>query len=60
MCNDYSEIVSKAKYKSIFGERFPLVLATRLKMLPPKQMLQKLPIALAHVKARNTFENLLN
>ena len=29
-------------------------------MLTPKQMLQRLPIALAHVKAGNTSENLLN
>ena len=32
----------------------------RLKILIPKQMLQRLPIALAQVKAGNTFENLLN
>ena len=31
-----------------------------LKILTPKQMLQKLPTALAHVKAGNTSENLLN
>ena len=31
-----------------------------LKMLTPKQMLQRLPIALAQVKAGNTSENLLN
>ena len=31
-----------------------------LKILIPKQMLQRLPIALAHVKAVNTSENLLN
>ena len=31
-----------------------------LKILTPKQMLQRLPIALAQVKARSTFENLLN
>ena len=60
MCNDYSKTAWKAKYKSIFGGRLALVLATRLNMLPPKQILQKLPIALAHVKARNTFANLLN
>ena len=30
-----------------------------LKILTPKQMLQGLPIALAQVKAVNTFENLL-
>ena len=31
-----------------------------LKILTPKQMLQRLPIALAKVKAGNTSENLLN
>ena len=31
-----------------------------LKMLSPKQMLQRLPTALAQVKAGNTSENLLN
>ena len=29
-------------------------------MITPKQMLQRLPIALAKVKAGNTSENLLN
>ena len=33
---------------------------TGLKILTPKQMLQKLPIALAQVKAANNSENLLN
>ena len=31
-----------------------------LKILTPKQMLQRLPIALAQVKASKTSENLLN
>ena len=31
-----------------------------LKIWTPKQMLQRLPIVLAHVKAGNTSENLLN
>ena len=31
-----------------------------LKILSPKQMLQRLPIALTQVKAGNTSENLLN
>ena len=31
-----------------------------LKILTPKQMLQRLPIALAQVKAHNRSENLLN
>ena len=33
---------------------------TGLKILTPKQMLQRLPIALAQVKAGNDLENLLN
>ena len=31
-----------------------------MKILGPKQMLQRLPIALAQVKAGNTLKNLLN
>ena len=31
-----------------------------LKILNPKQILQRLPIALAQIKAGNKFENLLN
>ena len=31
-----------------------------LKILTPKQMFQRLSIALAHVKASNTYEKLLN
>ena len=33
---------------------------TGLKILTPKQMLQRLPIALAQVKAGNNLESLLN
>ena len=33
---------------------------TRLKILTPKQILQRLPIALAQVKAGNNSESLLN
>ena len=43
-------MVSKAKYKTIHGEG--------LKILTLKQVLQRLPIALAQVKAGNTSENL--
>ena len=50
--NDHSSVVSEAKYKSIHG--------AGLKTLTPKQMFQRLPIALAQVKAGNTSENLLN
>ena len=50
--DDYSRTVSEAKYKTEYGED--------LKILTPKQMFQRLPIALAQVKAGNTSENLLN
>ena len=43
---------SETKYKIKYGEG--------LKMLTPKQMLQRLPIALAQVQGGNTSENLLN
>ena len=49
--NDYSSIISEAKYKIKYGEG--------LKILTPKPMLQRLPIALAKVKEGNTSENLL-
>ena len=42
----------EAKYKKKYGEC--------LKILTPKQILQRLPIALAQVKVGNTSENLLN
>ena len=50
--DDSSSMVSKAKLKATKG--------TGLKILTPKQMLQRLPIALAQVKAGNNSENLLN
>ena len=49
---DYSSMVSEAKLKTITG--------TWLKILTPKQMLQRLPIALAQVKAVSNWESLLN
>ena len=52
MFNHYSKIVSEAKYKTKFGEG--------PKILTSKQMLYRLPIALAQVKGGNTSENLLN
>ena len=45
-------MLNEDKYKTEYGEG--------LKVLTPKQMLQKLPIALAHVKAGNNSEHLLN
>ena len=50
--DDYSSMMSEAKYRATKG--------TGLKVLTPKQMLQRLPIALAQVKAGNNSENLLN
>ena len=50
--DDYSSMVSGAKNKPTKG--------TGLKILAPKQMLQRLPIALAQVKAGNNSERLLN
>ena len=50
--NDYSTIVSEAKYKSIHGEG--------INILTPTQKITNCKIALAQVKAGNTSENLLN
>ena len=50
--NNYSSVVSEAKNQAAKGEG--------LKILTPKQMLQKLPIALGQVKADNKSDNLLN
>ena len=50
--DDYSLMVSEAKNKATKG--------TGLKILTSKQMLQRLPIALAQVKAGNNSESLLN
>ena len=47
-----SSIISKAKYKSKYGED--------LRIITTKQMLQRLTITLAQVITSNTFENLLN
>ena len=50
--NNYTKNMSKNIFKSKQG--------TRLKILTPKQMLQRLPIALAQIKAGNNSESLLN
>ena len=49
---DYTFLLSEAKYKAKYGEG--------LKILTPKQMLQRFPIALAQMKAGNNPESLLN
>ena len=50
--DDYSSMMSDARYRATKG--------TGPKILTHKQMLQRLPIALAQVKAGNNSESLLN
>ena len=50
--DDYSLMMSEVKYKATKG--------TGPKILTPKQMSQRLPIALAQVKAGNNSESLIN
>ena len=52
MFNDYTKNMSRKIYDSRKG--------TGLKILTPKQMLQRLPIGLAQIKAGNNSEILLN
>ena len=54
--NNYSKIKSESIYRSKHDE----TKGRALKILIPKQMLQRLPIALAQVKAANNSESLLN
>ena len=51
---DYIEILSGANYDSKQNE----TKGTELKILTPKQMLQRLPIASAQLKAGNNLESL--
>ena len=53
---DYIEMLSDANYDTKQNE----TKGTWLKILSPKQILQRLPIALAQVKAGNNLESLLN
>ena len=55
--NDYFSMISDAKTQAIEEEK---QIGTGLKILTPKQMLQRLPVALAQVKAANNLESLLN
>ena len=52
--DDYSSMILKAK--KVAAEQG----GTGLKILTPKQILQRLPIAIAQVKAGNNSESLLN
>ena len=49
---DYTKMVFEAKYKAKHGRG--------LKILTPKQMFQRLPIALTYVKTGKNSENFLN
>ena len=70
LVNDYSSVVSEAKSKPVHEKRIPSMSARvargkvseklNLKILTLKQMLQRLPIALAQVRAGNTCENVLS
>ena len=53
---DYIEMLSYANYDA----RKNKTEGKGLKILTPKQVLQRLPIALAHVKAGNNSESFLN
>ena len=53
---DYIEMLSDANYNAKQNETE----GKGLKILTPKQMLQRLPIAIAQVKAGNNSESLLN
>ena len=53
---DYLEMLSDGNYDARNNE----TKGTGLKILPPEQMLQRLPIALAQVKAGNNSECLLS
>ena len=53
---DYTKMFFDASYEAKQDE----TKGTGLKILTPKQMLQRLPIALAQVKAGNNSENLLS
>ena len=53
---DYSPMILEAKRRA----KHQATKGTRLKILTPKQMFQRSPIALAQVKAGNNSESLLN
>ena len=54
----YSMIVQELGLK-LFTKQIKKTAGTGLKILSPKQMLQRLPIALAQVKTGNNSESLL-
>ena len=57
---NYSTIVYESKFRTNYGKGRPSDISMRIKILTPKQMLQRLPIALAQANAGNTSEKLRN
>ena len=53
-------IIQKFRSEAIYKSKQNETEGKGLKILTPKQMLQRLPIALAQVKAGNNSESLLN
>ena len=60
LLNDNSRIRSEPIYKAKQNEANKKTTGTGLQILKPKQMFQRLPIALAQIKAGNNSEYLLN
>lgn len=56
---DYSTVASEDKFRPNHEEGHVPYFAIRLKTLTPKQLLQRLPILFAEVKAGNKSDNLL-
>ena len=52
MFDDFFRILSETKYKAKYGEG--------LKILTPKQVLERIPVVLAQIKAGDASKNLLN
>ena len=52
MSDDYSRILREAKFQTKYRQG--------IKILTPKQMRERLPTALAQLKAGNASENVLN
>ena len=59
LTNSFRDYIEKL-FDSSYDAKYDVTKGTRLKILTPKQMLRRLPIALAQVKAGNISENLLN
>ena len=59
LTNSFRDYIEKL-FDSSYDAKYDVTKGTRLKILTPKQMLRRLPIALAQVKAGNNSGSLLN